>query len=67
MKAIKGNKTPLVLPKNIKIGESVYHNSNWYFFQGFVDGKPQLKRDCTYKNSVQAIKEYNETSYWAEE
>jgi len=63
----KHKKPSLILPKNIKIGELVYYNSNWYFFQGFVDGKPQLKRDCTYKNSVQAIKEYNETSYLAEE
>jgi len=67
MKLKKHKKSSLILPKNIKIGELVYHNSNWYFFQGFVDGKPQLKRDYTYKNSIQAIKECNEASYWVNE
>jgi hypothetical protein len=65
MKLKKNNKTALVLPKNIKIGEPVFYNSNWYFFQGFVDGKPKLKRG--YTDSMEAIKECNQAGYWIDE
>jgi hypothetical protein len=65
MKLKKNNKTALVLPKNIKKGEPVFYNSNWYSFQGFINGKPQLKRG--YTDSMEAIKECNQAGYWIDE